>query len=131
MSVNTSLEAGLAAIQAHVNFLDSGTQNATVVFFDDIKPAAVTDPINQSAKLVTLTLPKPCFKSLGADYIELQQTDAALVSKAGVATWARIYSGSGKVYVDLEVGTHITLANPDLPLGSTLMINSFKIRPSI
>jgi len=131
VSTNTSLEAGLVGIQAHTVFLDRGEQNATIVFFSGAKPASVSSPADDNQKLVILTLPKPCFKSSGADYIELHQTDAALVTKAGTATWARVFSGELKGYIDIEVGDGITLANPDLALGSTLMINSFKLRPTI
>ena len=131
MTVKTSLEAGLAAIQAHAVFLDRGSNNATVVFYSDQKPVDVTVLVEESAKLVTCTLPKPCFKSIGDNYIELHQTDAATVLNAGIALWARVYNGEGIAYADLEVGSSITLANPDLALGSTLMINSFKIRPNV
>ncbi|AYA02223.1 hypothetical protein BEN74_04615 [Acinetobacter sp. WCHAc010034] len=131
MSVNTSLEAGLAGIHAHTIFLDSGSQNATIAFFSGAKPAAVSDPADDSQKLVTLTFPKPCFKATGIDYIELHQTDAALVTKAGTATWARVFSGDAKGYIDISIGDGISLANPDLALGSTLMVNSFKLRPAI
>jgi hypothetical protein len=131
MSVNTSIEAGLAGIQAHTVFLDRGDQNATIVFFSGEKPATVSTPADDNQKLVTLTLPKPCFKSSGADYIELHQTDAALVTRAGTATWARIFSGEEKGYIDIPVGDGISLANPDLALGSTLMVNSFKLRPIV
>lgn len=129
MSTNTSLEAGLVAIQAQAVYLDQGPDFATVVFYGGEKPLSVLDPANINNKLVTCTLPKPCFKSLGVDYIEIHQTDAATVMKAGVATWARVYNGLGSAYADFEVGAEITLANPDLALGSTLMINSFKLRP--
>lgn len=131
MTVNTSLDAGLVGIQAQTLFLDRGSQNATIVFFSGAKPASVADPADDNEKLVTLTLPKPCFKELGADYIELHQTDAALVVKAGTATWARIISGEGKGYADISVGDGITLANQNLALGSTLMVNSFKLRPTV
>ncbi len=76
------------------------------------------------------TFPKPCFKQLNTDGIELNQTDAALVIKAGTAVWARIYNGNGDAVADFAVGTEITLAQPNLALGSTLMINSFVLKPT-
>jgi len=51
-----------------------------------------------------------------ADRIELNQTDAATVTKAGVATWARLMNGAGEAVADFTVGTDIELANPELIL---------------
>ena len=130
MSVNTSLAASLAQLQALANFLDSGSSNATISFYKGTKPPSVADVANLSDKLVTMNLPKPCFKQLSADSIELYPTDAATVTQAGTATWARIYNGNGDGVADLAVGTDITLANPNLALGSNLMINSIVLRPS-
>lgn len=125
-----SLSAGLAQLQALALFIDSGSNNATFIFYDDAKPSSVTAPANNSAKLATLTLPKPCFKKLNADSIELQQTDAATVIKGGTAVWARLFNGDNEAVADFGVGTDITLANPNLVLGSTLMMNSIILRPS-
>lgn len=126
-----SLSAGLAQLQALASFIDSGSNNATFIFYNDTKPSSVTTPANNSAKLVTLTLPKPCLKKLNADNIELNQTDAATVIKGGTAVWARLFNGDNEAVADFGVGTDITLANPDLVLGGTLMMNSIILRPSI
>ena len=125
-----SIEAGLVQLQALANFLDQGGLNATFIFYDDTKPANITVAANNSAKLVTLTLPKPCFKKFNADSIELNQTDAATVTKTGTAVWARLFNGEGKAVADFAVGADITLANPNLIIGSTLMMNSIVLRPS-
>lgn len=130
MSVIPSLAAGLAQLQSLASFIDTGSGNATFNFYNDTKPADVTIPANTSARLVTLTLPKPCFKALNADNVELNPTDAATVTKTGTATWARLFNGNGDAVADFAIGTDITLANPNLVLGSTLMINSIKLRPT-
>lgn len=129
--IQTSLAAGLAQLQALANFLDQGSANATFVFYDDEKPADVAVAANNSSRLVTLTLPKPSIKQVNTDHIELNQTDAATVIKSGNAVWARLFNGEGKAVADFAVGSDITLANPDLVLGSTLMMNSLILRPSI
>ena len=129
--IQTSLAAGLAQLQALANFLDQGSVNATFIFYDDTKPANVTVVVNNSAKLVTLTLPKPSIKQVNTDHIELNQTDAATVIKSGTAVWARLFNGEGKAVADFAVGSDITLANPNLVLGGTLMMNSLILRPSI
>lgn len=128
--INPSIEAGLIQLQALATYIDQGSSNATFVFYSDAKPASVTTAANNTAKLATLTLPKPCFKKLNADSIELNQTDAATVIKTGEAIWARLFNGEGKAVADFAVGTDITLANPSLILGSTLMMNSIVLRPS-
>ena len=128
--IQTSLAAGLAQLEALANFLDQGSANATFIFYDDTKPASVAVATNNSAKLVTLTLPKPSIKKVNTDHIELNQTDAATVIKSGTAVWARLFNGEGKAVADFAVGPDITLANPDLVLGSTLMMNSLILRPS-
>ena len=130
MSVIPSMAAGLAQLQALAAFLDTGSSNATISFYEGTKPANVTVAANPSDKLVTMNLPEPCFKQINADSIELYPTDTATVTQAGTATWARLYNGNGDAVADFAVGTDITLANPNLVLGSMLMINSIVLRPS-
>lgn len=130
MSVIPSLTAGLAQLQALSTFLDTGSSNATFSFYKGTKPANVTVAANPSDKLVTMNLPEPCFKQINADSIELHPTDTGTITQAGTATWARLYNGNGDAVADFAVGTEITLANPSLALGSTLMINSIVLRPS-
>jgi len=129
--IQTSLQAGLAQLQALANYIDQGSANATFIFYSDEKPESLAIAADEAAKLVILTLPKPCFKKLNLDSIELHQTDAGTVTKAGIATWARLFNGEGKAVADFEVGIDITLANPNLVIGSTLMMNSLILRPSI
>lgn len=126
-----SIEAGLIQLQALATYIDQGTNNATFVFYSDAKPVSVTTAANNTAKLATLTLPKPSIKQVHTDHIELNQTDAATVIKSGTAIWARLFNGEEKAVADFAVGSDITLANPDLVLGSTLMMNSLILRPSI
>lgn len=129
--IQTSLQAGLAQLQALANYIDQGSVNATFVFYEDTKPASLAITANEAAKLVVLTLPKPCFKKLNLDSIELNQTDAGVVIKAGVAVWARLFNGEGNAVADFEVGIDIKLANQNLVIGSTLMMNSIILRPSV
>lgn len=124
-----SLSAGLAQLQALANFIDLGSNNATFVFYSSSKPASTTVAADNSTKLVTLTLPKPCFKSLETDHIELLPTDTATVILTGTAVWARLYNGNGAVVADFAVGTDISLANTNLVVGGTLNITSIKLTP--
>ena len=74
-----SKTASMAMLQALANYLDQGSANATLIFYDDIKPTSVSVNANNAAKLLTLNLPKPCLKSVHENNIEL------FASNAGVA----------------------------------------------
>ena len=128
-TVIPSLSASLAQLKSLAEFIDQGSSNATFVFYSDIKPTDTTVLADESKRLVTMTLPKPCFKQLNTDSIELQQTDAAVVLKDGTAIWARLYSGSGTAIADFAVGDHISLNNPELKAGSTLMLSAVTLKP--
>lgn len=125
----TSKDAKLNMITALASYADSGSGAATIVFYDDTMPATTEDAANDSAKLVTLTLPEPCFKAVTAVYVELYPSDTATVIKTGTATWARMFNGAGASVMDLVVGTDITLANTSLAVGGTLNAQSIKLQP--
>ena len=125
----TSTSARLAMIQAFANFMDNGSQSATVIFYEGTQPANPSVAADPTKALVTLTLPEPCTKDVTATYVELHPSDTATVIKTGTATWARIYNGASEVAADLTVGTDITLANTNLVVGGTLNIQSIKLRP--
>jgi len=125
----TSVNARLAMIQAFANFMDSGSQSATVIFYEGIQATSPAVAADSNNALVALTFPEPCIKETTATYVELHPTDTATVIKSSTATWARIYNGAGEVAADLTVGTDITLANTNLVVGGTLNIQSIKLRP--
>lgn len=125
----TSVKARLAMTQAFANFLDNGSQSATIIFYQGAQPASPAVAADSNNALVTLTFPEPCIKETTATYVELHPTDTATVIKTGTATWARIYNGAGEVAADLTVGTDISLANTNLALGGTLSVTSIKLRP--
>ena len=125
----TPINARLAMIQAFANFMDSGSQSATVIFYEGAQPASPAVAADLNNALVTLTFPEPCIKETTPTYVELHPTDIATVIKTGTATWARFYNGAGEVAADLTMGTDITLANTNLVIGGTLSIQSIKLRP--
>lgn len=125
----TSINARLAMIQAFASFMDSGSQNATVIFYEGVQPASPAVAADSNNALVTLVFPEPCIKDVTTTYVELHPTDTGSVIKTGTATWARIFNGAGEVAADLTVGTDISLANTNLALGGTLFIQSIKLRP--
>ena len=125
----TSVNARFAMIQAFANFMDNGSQSATVTFYEGVQPASPAVTVDSNNALVTLVFPEPCIKETTPTYVELHPTDTATVIKEGTATWARIYNGAGDVAADLTVGTDIALANTNLALGGSLSITSIKLRP--
>lgn len=125
----TSVNARLAMIQAFANFMDNGSQSATIIFYEGVQPASPAIAADQNSALVTLTFPEPCIKETTATYVEFHPTDTGTVIKAGTATWARFYNGAGEAAADLTVGTDISLANTNLALGGTLSVTSIKLRP--
>ena len=125
----TSVNARLAMIQAFANFMDSGSQSATVIFYEGVQPASPAIAADSNNALVTLTFPEPCIKEVTPTYVEFHPTDTGTVIKAGTATWARIFNGAGEVAADLTVGIDISLANTNLALGGTLSTTSIKLRP--
>ncbi len=125
----TSVNARLAMIQAFSEFMDSGSQSATVIFYEGVQPANTSIAADSNNALVTLVFPEPCVKETTPTYVELHPTDTGSVIKTGTATWARIYNGAGEVAADLTVGTDISLANTNLVVGGTLFIQSIKLRP--
>lgn len=125
----TSINARLAMIQAFASFMDSGSQSATVIFYQGVQPVSPAVAADSNSVLVTLTFPEPCIKETTESHVEFHPTDTATVIKAGAATWARIYNGAGEAAADLTVGTDIALANTNLALGGTLSVTSIKLRP--
>ncbi len=125
----TSKAAKLDMITALASFLDNGAGAATLVFYDDSMPASSETPANESAQLVTLTLPEPCFKEVTSDYVELYPPLPAMPIKTGTATWARLFNGAGQPVQDLSVGTEITLAKAEITLGGELSLQHIKLRP--
>jgi len=125
----TSINARLAMIQAFASFMDSGSQSATVIFYQGTQPTSPAIAADSNNALVALTFPEPCIKETTATYVELYPTNTATVIKTGTATWARIFNGAGDVAADLTVGTDITLANTNLIVGGTMSIQSIKLRP--
>ncbi|MGE8571743.1 MAG: hypothetical protein ACN6NW_06875 [Acinetobacter amyesii] len=121
--------ASLAILQALANYLDQGSSNATLIFYDDTRPTSVNVSADNSAKLLTLNLPKPCLKSVNENNIELFAPSAGIATKTGTATWARVFNGEGLAVVDVSVGADIILDNADLVIGSSVKLDVIYLSP--
>ncbi|AXQ22568.1 hypothetical protein BEN71_11005 [Acinetobacter wuhouensis] len=126
-----SLKASLAMLQATANFLDQGSANATIIFYDDTKPASVDINANSSAKLLVLDLQNPCAKSVKESNIELFPTNAGVAIKSGTAKWARLFNGEGIAVVDIDVGTDIVLDSYEIVIGSSVKLDVIYLSPQL
>lgn len=126
-----SKTASLAMLQALANYLDQGSSNATLIFYEDTKPTSVNENADNSAKLLTINLPKPCLKSVNENNVELFAPSAGIATKTGTATWARVFNGEGLAVVDVSVGTDIVLDNADLVIGSSVKLDVIYLSPQI
>ena len=128
--ITPSLKAGLAQLQALVSYIDAGEASASIIYYETSKPNSLSIVPAESAKLATLTFPKPCFKRLNFDSVELHPTNDTLATKTGTAVWARLFNGLGEAVADFEMGTDIILNNYDLVLGATQRLESILLKPS-
>lgn len=128
MSTEPSRELAILLLKQAPAYIDAGDSTAIVVIYDDTRPPDTSVPADNMAKLVTMTIPKPCLKEELSDGVELKPTLAATVIKTGTATWARMFNGNGQVVFDFTVGVDIFLDNADLVLGGTEKLSSIALR---
>ena len=129
--ITPSLKAGLAQLRALADFIDIGSGQASFVYYESVKPESVVISADDSTKLATLTLPKPCFKRLNEDSIELKSTNDALALKSGAVVWARLFNADGEVVADFEMGVDIILNSYEIVLGATQQLDSIILKPVI
>lgn len=130
--IKVSKKAGLLALQAHAQFLDSGSGSAYFVYYSDVMPQSTEITANSANALCILSLPEPCIKQVLSDGIELQETASALATQAGIAAWARLYNGNDEAYADFTIGTvdtDIILNSTDIVLGSSQKLDSIILKP--
>lgn len=128
-----SKSASLSMLQALSNYLDQGGESAFLIFYDDIKPESVNIAANDSARLLTLTFPKPCLKAVTSDVVELHPSNAGVVVKAGIPIWARLFNAAGEVVVDSDVGdgADIVLDNYTFVVGASIKLDAIYLSPPI
>lgn len=129
--ITPSLKAGLAQLRALADFIDLGSGNASFVYYESAKPESTFVPADDTTKLATLTLPKPCFKRLNEDSLELKPTNDILALKSGTVVWARLFNASGEVVADFEMGVDIILNSYEIVMGATQRLDSIILKPVI
>jgi len=118
-------------LQALASYIDQGSGNATLIFFDDERPANVSMAFQNSAKVLSMTFPKPCIKAVHAANIELHAPAAGVAVKTSTAKWARIVNGAGQPVLDVAMGTDIVLDKYDLVIGSSVKLDVMYLSPPI
>ena len=119
----------MAMLQAIAVNLDQGDGHANMVYYDGARPSSEEMAADLSARLVTLTLPKPCVKQVNENSIELHSSDAAMAIKTATATWARLFNSAGQPVIDLDMGVEIQLDSYEIVLGSTQQLDAIFIEP--
>ena len=129
--ITPSLKAGLAQLRALADFIDIGSGNASFIYYESVKPESVLISADDSTKLATLTLPKPCFKRLNEDSIELKPTNDVLALKTGTVVWARLFNANGDAVADFAMGVDVILNSYDIVMGATQRLDSIILKPAI
>ena len=119
----------MVMLQAMAANLDQGEGQATMVYYDGVRPATEEIAADSSARLVTLTLPKPCVKQVNENSIELHPSNTAMAIKSATAIWARLYNAVGQAVIDLDMGIEIELDSYEIVLGSTQQLDAIFIEP--
>ena len=119
----------MAMLQAMVANLDQGEGYATMVYYDGLRPASEEVAADPSARLVTLTLLKPCVKQVNENSIELHPSNTAMAIKTATAIWARLYNAAGQAVIDMDMGVEIQLDSYEIVLGSTQKLDAIFIEP--
>lgn len=87
-------------LNAVVNFLAIGTENASVRIYSGVRPAFGAAPSGDL--LATLVLVEPIGDVEGGQ-LAITPTGEALIETSGAATWARIVNGDGDLAWDCDV----------------------------
>ncbi|MFT4269188.1 MAG: hypothetical protein QM586_18550 [Xenophilus sp.] len=87
-------------LNAVVNFLAIGTDNARVLIYGGTRPAFGATPAGDL--LATIVLVEP-IGEVENGQLTITPTDEALIDTSGAATWARIVNGDGALAWDCDV----------------------------
>ena len=87
-------------LNAVVNFLAIGTQNASVRIYSGVRPALGATPSGDL--LATIVLVEP-IGEVEDGQLAITPTAEALIETGGEATWARIVNGDGTLAWDCDV----------------------------
>ena len=93
-------------LQALTRALDADpTLPGKLLVYDGPRPAAGGAPDSASSVLATLVFPRPSLNNVTTNVLTLLNPPPTMVTATGLATWARMVSGSGQFVADMDVGT--------------------------
>lgn len=102
-------------LQALTRALDADpTLPGKLLVYDGPRPAAGGAPDAASSVLATLVFPRPSLNNVTTNVLTLLNPPPTMVTATGLATWARMTSGSGQFVADMDVGTDDTLPLPEV-----------------
>jgi hypothetical protein len=87
---------------ATVDYLDSGSGNASVELYQGTAPVTAGGPPTGSLLLVAIGLPKPCATVVGRNIV-FEISDLGTILNSGEAMWARWRNGAGVWAGDSDV----------------------------
>lgn len=87
-------------LNAVINFLAIGTENARVLIYGGMRPAFGEEA--EGDLLATLVLIEP-IGDVADGQLAITPTEEALIAISGTATWARIVNGDGALAWDCDV----------------------------
>lgn len=93
-------------LQALTRALDSDpTLPGKLLVYDGPRPPAGGAPDAASSVLATLVFPRPSLNNVTTNVLTLLNPPPTMVTATGLATWARMSSGSDQFVADMDVGT--------------------------
>lgn len=93
-------------LQALTRALDADpTLPGKLLVYDGPRPASGGAPDAASSVLATLVFPRPSLNNVTTNVLTLLNPLPTMVTTTGLATWARMVSGSGQYVADMDVGT--------------------------
>lgn len=93
-------------LQALTRALDADpTLPGKLLVYDGPRPVAGGAPDAASSVLATLVFPRPSLNNVTTNVLTLLNPLPTMVTTTGLATWARMTSGSGQFVADMDVGT--------------------------
>ena len=119
-----------ARAAAVVASLDAASTAGNLRLYATGKPAVLDAP--SAGPISELVLAKPCGAVNEQGEIVFFAVADAMVSNAGVVTWARLSDGDGNAIADLDVGlpgsgAAIILADTDLKAGALIRVTMAKL----
>jgi len=129
MALKLSAAAAVAAANAVVDLIDTGTPASNLIIYSGTEPAGPADAITTQTELVVFDLPDPAFGNAVDTVPGGTATAAAVTAVAaaltGTASWFRIVDGDDLVVLQGSVTD--TAGGGDLKVSSTSIVAGIEV----